>query len=107
MSFTEFDLADFVRRVLAEDMGSGGDVTSAATIDADARFSATMNCREPIVIAGLTVNARSRARSGVPLLSDLPVVGALFRVDEDAEHFQDLIIILTPRIEPDGITPNP
>lgn len=48
-----FDLEDFVRRVLAEDMGSGGDVTSRATIAADARFTATMNCREPIVVAGL------------------------------------------------------
>jgi len=48
-----FDLDDFVRRVLAEDMGSGGDVTSRATIAADARFTATMNCREPIVVAGL------------------------------------------------------
>jgi len=55
----------------------------------------------PIVMAGLTVNARSRARSGVPLLSDLPVLGGLFRMDEDAEHYQDLIIILTPRIESD------
>ena len=35
-----FDLADFVRRVSAEDMGEGGDVTSAATIPADARFAA-------------------------------------------------------------------
>jgi type II secretory pathway component GspD/PulD (secretin) len=55
----------------------------------------------PIVMAGLTVNARSRARSGVPLLSDIPVLGSLFRLDEDAEHYQDLIIILTPRIESD------
>lgn len=60
----------------------------------------------PIVMAGLTVNARSRARSGVPLLSDLPLLGGFFRVDEDAEHFQDLIIILTPRIESDESTPN-
>ena len=50
-----FDLADFVRRVLAEDMGSGGDVTSAATIAADARFSAVMNCRESITLAGLDI----------------------------------------------------
>lgn len=57
----------------------------------------------PIVMAGLTVNARSRARSGVPLLSDLPLLGGLFRVDEDAEHYQDLIIILTPRIESDEL----
>ena len=50
-----FDLGDFVRRVLAEDMGSGGDVTSKATIAADARFTAEMNCREPIVVAGLDI----------------------------------------------------
>jgi nicotinate-nucleotide pyrophosphorylase (carboxylating) len=50
-----FDLGEFVRRVLAEDMGSGGDVTSRATIDADARFTASMNCREPIVVAGLDI----------------------------------------------------
>jgi nicotinate-nucleotide pyrophosphorylase (carboxylating) len=49
----QFELAEFVRRVLAEDLGSGGDVTSRATIDASARFVATMNCREPIVVAGL------------------------------------------------------
>lgn len=52
---SEFDLDDFIRRVLAEDMGEGGDVTSAATIDAAARFSAAMNCREPIVVAGLQI----------------------------------------------------
>jgi len=51
----DFDLDDFVRRVLAEDLGAGGDVTSAATIPADARFSAGMNCREPIVVAGLDI----------------------------------------------------
>lgn len=53
----QFDVQDFVRRVLAEDLGSGGDVTSAATIDADARFVAEMNCRQPIVVAGLEIAA--------------------------------------------------
>ena len=54
-ALAQFDLADFVRRVLAEDMGSGGDVTSQATIDPSARFAAEMNCREPIVVAGLDI----------------------------------------------------
>jgi len=52
-----FDLEDFVRRVLAEDLGSGGDLTSNATIAAEARFTASINCREPIVVAGLDVAA--------------------------------------------------
>jgi nicotinate-nucleotide pyrophosphorylase (carboxylating) len=48
-----FDTDEFVRRVLAEDLGKGGDVTSAATIRADARFTAELVAREPIVVAGL------------------------------------------------------
>jgi nicotinate-nucleotide pyrophosphorylase (carboxylating) len=50
-----FDLDDFVQRVLAEDLGSGGDVTSKATIAKDAWFTAAMNCREPIVLAGIDI----------------------------------------------------
>ncbi|HEX5238219.1 MAG TPA: carboxylating nicotinate-nucleotide diphosphorylase [Sphingomicrobium sp.] len=53
----DFDTDEFVRRVLAEDLGSGGDVTSNATIPADARFTAEMNCRQAIVVAGLEVAA--------------------------------------------------
>ena len=52
-----FDLDDFVRRVLAEDLGAGGDVTSAATIPAEARFTASINCRESIIVAGIDVAA--------------------------------------------------
>jgi nicotinate-nucleotide pyrophosphorylase (carboxylating) len=53
----QFDVQDFVRRVLAEDLGSGGDITSTATISPDARFTAEMNCRQPIVGAGLEIAA--------------------------------------------------
>jgi nicotinate-nucleotide pyrophosphorylase (carboxylating) len=52
-----FDLDAFVAAVFAEDLGTGGDVTSAATIAADARFTAAMNAREPIVAAGLEIAA--------------------------------------------------
>ena len=51
----EFDLNHFVRTTLAEDLGTGGDVTSNATIAADARFTAEMNCRESVVVAGLEI----------------------------------------------------
>jgi nicotinate-nucleotide pyrophosphorylase (carboxylating) len=52
-----FDLDDYVTRTLAEDLGEGGDVTSAATIPPQARFTATMNCREEIVVAGIDIAA--------------------------------------------------
>lgn len=52
-----FDLDEFVHRVLEEDLGAGGDVTSKATIAADARFTAEMNCRQAMVVAGLDLAA--------------------------------------------------
>src|SRR5215218_8825883 len=52
-----FDLDEFVSRVLAEDLGKGGDVTSAATIAEDARFAAVMDTRQSIVVAGMEVAA--------------------------------------------------
>jgi nicotinate-nucleotide pyrophosphorylase (carboxylating) len=52
-----FDLDEFVQRVLAEDLGSGGDVTSMATIAEETRFTAEMNARQPIVVAGIEIAA--------------------------------------------------
>ena len=53
----DFDLDEFVSRVFAEDLGKGGDVTSNATIPADARFTAQMSARQSIVVAGLEIAA--------------------------------------------------
>src|SRR6185369_9390968 len=52
-----FDLMDFIRRTLGEDLGQGGDVTSKATIAEDARFTAEMNARQEIVVAGIEIAA--------------------------------------------------
>lgn len=52
-----FDLMDFIRRTLGEDLGQGGDVTSKATIAEDARFTAEMNARQEIVVAGMEIAA--------------------------------------------------
>jgi len=53
LQLPDFDLDAFVRATLAEDMGSGGDITSAATIPADALFEGEMASRDAISVAGL------------------------------------------------------
>lgn len=47
------DLAFFIAATLREDMGAGGDITSAAVIPADARLSAVMASRDDVTLAGL------------------------------------------------------
>jgi type IV pilus assembly protein PilQ len=53
---------------------------------------------ETVVIGGLTESERVEARSGIPLLQNLPLIGRLFRVTRQQEIQQDLIILVTPTI---------
>ncbi|WP_347093964.1 carboxylating nicotinate-nucleotide diphosphorylase [Sphingomonas parapaucimobilis] len=50
-----FDLDAFVTATLAEDLGPGGDITSAAVIPEGARFIGTMASRDAITVAGLPI----------------------------------------------------
>jgi type IV pilus assembly protein PilQ len=59
---------------------------------------------ETSVIGGLTVTTVTKSRSGIPLLSGLPIVGKLFSFSSEQENRRDLIILVTPRIVDDGIT---
>ena len=52
-----FTLNEFVTGTLAEDLGIGGDVTSAATMRGEAQFTAAIVAREPITVAGLEIAA--------------------------------------------------
>jgi nicotinate-nucleotide pyrophosphorylase (carboxylating) len=68
-----FDVQDFVRRVLAEDLGSGGDLTSKATIPAEARFTAELATREPITLAGLEIAAAFFRMLDADVRREMPV----------------------------------
>ena len=54
-SLPGFDLPAFIRATLAEDLGPGGDITSAAVIPAGAAFRGVMDSRDAIVVAGLPI----------------------------------------------------
>jgi len=53
---------------------------------------------ETAVIGGLTVTTVEKTRSGIPLLSSLPLIGSLFSFSSSTENRKDLIILVTPRI---------
>ncbi|HEY7635497.1 MAG TPA: type II and III secretion system protein, partial [Gemmatimonadales bacterium] len=59
---------------------------------------------ETAVIGGLTVTTVNKTKSGIPLLSGLPIVGKLFSFNSETENRRDLIILVTPRITDDGVS---
>ena len=57
---------------------------------------------ETAVIGGLTQTQVSRNKSGIPILSQLPIIGRLFSQTDTIERKQDLLILITPHILDDG-----
>jgi type IV pilus assembly protein PilQ len=57
-----------------------------------------VNDGETAVIGGLTITEVNKTKSGIPLLSGLPLIGNLFAFSSESERRRDLIILVTPRI---------
>ncbi|MGH2359202.1 MAG: type IV pilus secretin PilQ, partial [bacterium] len=53
------------------------------------------------VIGGLIRTNDSHVRRGIPLLKDIPLLGALFRSDNTVKQNRELIIFVTPRLMTD------
>jgi type IV pilus assembly protein PilQ len=51
------------------------------------------------VISGLTTTDLRRTTSGIPILMNIPVLGALFRFDSVQDQKEDLLIMVTPHID--------
>ncbi|HEY1723147.1 MAG TPA: type II secretion system secretin GspD [Magnetospirillaceae bacterium] len=53
---------------------------------------------QTIALGGMIQDQKTKGRSGLPGLSDLPYVGSLFGTTTDAQIRTELLILLTPRI---------
>jgi len=65
-----------------------------------------VNDGETAVIGGLTVTSITVVKTGIPFLVDLPIVGKLFGFSHQEEQRRDLLILVTPHIIDDLVTPN-
>jgi general secretion pathway protein D len=64
------------------------------------RFASTVSIAdgETVALGGLIRANRTRGRAGIPLLSDIPLIGAVFRNTNTAVRRTELLVFLTPRI---------
>jgi type III secretion protein C len=62
------------------------------------RTEATVREGESLLIGGISVESDSRGRSGLPGLSRIPVLGALFRHDEVKTSRSERLFLITPKV---------
>jgi general secretion pathway protein D len=89
--------------------------TTTSTIDSPTiqqrkiKSSVSVHDGETIALGGLIRDSQSRGKSGIPLLSDIPVLGTLFGTKTNTGDRTELLILITPHVvrspaEADAIT---
>jgi type IV pilus assembly protein PilQ len=53
---------------------------------------------ERLIIGGVAQTTTSNTVRKVPVLGDIPIIGALFRIREEFEQGRELVVFLTPRV---------
>ena len=76
--------------------GSGETFPSFNTQDAET--TAVVHDGETLVIGGLIGERKSKTRSGIPYLMDIPVVGRFFGTTSDETRRTELIMLITPHV---------
>ena len=86
---------------------------SSATLHADGgqqvpdevtqQLTTNVRCRdgETIILGGLFKESTVVSRNQVPILGDIPIIGAAFRGQDDQVDKEEIIFLLTPSIIPD------
>ena len=77
---------------------SFGDTNSPSFTSRETETTVVVRHRESVLIGGIIDERIERSRSGVPFLMDIPVLGRLFRVEQDKRERTELIILITPYV---------
>ena len=53
---------------------------------------------ETVALGGLIQGERSKTKSGLPFLKDIPLLGELFSATSDTDNRTELLVVITPRV---------
>ena len=77
---------------------SFGDTNSPSFTSRETETTVVVRDRESVLIGGIIDERVERSRNGIPFLMDVPVLGRLFRVEQDKRERTELIILITPYV---------
>lgn len=98
---------NLMMRVTLQDKAAAEETVNGIPEVTERAIDTTLLARngETIVLGGLKINKNERATDGVPYLKDLPVLGYIFRYEDDRKTTKELLMIIRPTIIP--VTPRP
>ena len=77
---------------------SFGDTNSPSFTSRETETTVVVQNRESVLLGGIIDERVERIRNGVPFLMDVPVLGRLFRFEQDKRERTELVILITPHV---------
>ena len=83
--------------------GTGAPISQVPINSTEAQTTIISRSGQTIVFSGLIQETKEHVERGTPILSDLPVIGPLFKFESDTASRSELLIIMTPYlVDTDG-----
>ncbi|WP_417732485.1 secretin N-terminal domain-containing protein [Rosistilla oblonga] len=73
-------------------------IISPQILITQAQSTVTAMSGQTVVFGGLITKSRRQFSRRVPYVSDIPILGQLFRFDQEIEERTEMLIVLTPRV---------
>ena len=85
-------------------VAADGTIVRQAPINAtEAQTTILSRSGQTVVLSGLIQETKEHVERGAPILSDLPIIGPLFKFEQDIASRSELLIIMTPYlVDTDG-----
>lgn len=77
---------------------AGGDLTVPRIATRKILTTATVPNNQTIVLGGLIIGKNEKKKSGIPILSDIPLVGSLFSSNSKSEDRTELMVFIQPSV---------
>jgi general secretion pathway protein D len=71
-----------------------------STIDREANAKVAVRDGETVMVGGMIAASKNNTKSGVPILKDIPILGALFRSTSASDARRELVILIRPTVLP-------
>ena len=78
--------------------GAGGTVLIEDIVDTTAQATLSVMSGQTVIMGGLIQKSRNNFSRRLPYLSNIPVLGNLFKYDFESERRSELLVILTPML---------
>lgn len=89
---------DVAQEVSEAQLNTTSSISSPQILNRKINTSLSLKDGGSVLLGGLVSNNRSQGNRGIPILKDVPLLGALFRADSLSQNRTELVVLITPYI---------